>query len=242
MCRNRDTHRNFNIFLFSEGLRVAVVLAAGCQFCGSIFRCIPTGENWTISTVLICVGQTLGCITAPIPLSGGVLLSATWFPSNERTTSTALVMTASSTGGALSFILGPLFVDDIGTVDYSQVNSTQREYYFKQIRNLFFVEAGFNGLLFLAVLIHFPAKPPRLPSRSSGTGRVDTKSGLSQLLRNKSFVLLALLYGASCGVYSGWASVLDQNLQGFGVGQKFAGWLGFVAIVSGAISGVFFSM
>ena len=177
MCRNRDTHRNFNIFLFPEGLRVAVVLAAGCQFFGSVFRCIPTGGTWTISTVLICVGQALGCITAPIPLSGGVLLSATWFPSNERTTSTALVMSASFTGGALSYILGALFVDDIGTVDYSQVNSTQREYYFKQIRNLFLVEAGFNGLLFLTVLIYFPAKPPRLPSRSSGTGRVDTKSG-----------------------------------------------------------------
>ena len=219
-----------------------MVLATGCQFFGSIFRCIPTGENWTISTVLICIGQTLGCITAPIPLSGGVLLSATWFPSNERTTSTALVMSASFTGGALSFVLGPLFVDDIGTVHYSQVNSTQREFYFNQIRNLFLVEAGFNGLLFLTVLIYFPANPPFPPSRSSGAERVDPKSGLSQLLRNKSFLLLALLYGASCGVYSGWTSVLDQNLQDFDVGQKFAGWLGFVAIVSGAISGVFFSM
>ena len=107
---------------------------------------------------------------------------------------------------------------------------------------MFLVEAGFNGLLFLTVLIYFPANPPFPPSRSSGAERVDPKSGLSQLFRNKSFLLLALLYGASCGVYSGWTSVLDQNLQDFDVGQKFAGWLGFVAIVSGAISGVFFSM
>jgi FLVCR family MFS transporter len=228
-------------FYSLKGLRTAVVLAAGCQFFGSVFRCIPTGDNWTISTVLICFGQILSCITAPIPLSGGVLVSATWFPSNQRTTSTALLMGGSVAGNALSFIIGPLFVDDIGSTHYSQVNSTQREFYFKQIRNLFLVETGLMGLLFLAVIFHYPAKPPHLPSRSSGTGRMSPKSGISRLLKNRSFLLLALLYGASCGVYSGWSSVLDQNLQGFGVGQKFAGWLGFIAIVSGAFSGVFFS-
>jgi hypothetical protein len=68
------------------------------------------------------------------------------------------------------------------------------------------------------------------------------KNGISKLLRNRTFLLLALLYGASCGVYSGWSSVLDQTLQEFDVGQKFAGWLGFIATVSGALSGVFFSM
>ena len=221
---------------------MAVVLAAGCQFFGSVLRCIPTGGNWTVSTILICFGQTLSCITAPIPLSGGVLLSATWFPSNQRTTSTALLMAGSFTGSALSFIIGPLFVDDIGSTEYSQVNSTTRDFYFVQIRSLFWVETALMGLLFLAVIIYFPAKPPRLPSRSSGTGRMSPKNGISKLLRNRTFLLLALLYGASCGVYSGWSSVLDQTLQEFDVGQKFAGWLGFIATVSGALSGVFFSM
>jgi FLVCR family MFS transporter len=225
-----------------KGLRMAVVLSAGCQFFGSVFRCIPTGENWTISTVLICFGQVLSTIVAPISSSAGVLVSATWFPSNQRTTSTAISMAGPITGIALSFIIGPLFVDDIGSTHYSQVNSIQRNIYFKQIRNLCLVESGLMGLLFLAVIIHYPAKPPHLPSRSSGTGRMSTKSGIFQLLKNRNFLLLALLYGTTSGVYGGWSSVLDQNLQGFGIGQTFAGWLGFIAIVSGAFSGVFFSM
>lgn len=219
-----------------------MVFAAGCQFIGSALRCIPTGKNWVISTILICFGQALSGITAPIPLSGGVLLSATWFPSNQRTTSTAIVMAGSFMGVALSFIIGPMFVDDIGSVHFSQVNSTEREFYFRQIRNLFLVETGLMGLLFLAVIVYYPARPPQLPSRSSGTARMGIKSGFSQLLRNRNFVLLALLYGASCGVYSGWSAVLDQNLEEFGLGQNFAGWLGFIAIVSGAFSGIFFSM
>jgi hypothetical protein len=73
-------------------------------------------------------------------------------------------------------------------------------------------------------------------------GKNEPKSGILQLLKNRSFLLLALLYGTTSGVFGGWSSVLDQNLQGFGIGQTFAGWLGFIAIVSGAFSGVFFSM
>ena len=225
-----------------KGLRVAVILAAGCQFFGSVLRCIPTGGNWIASTILICFGQALSGITAPIPLSGGVLLSATWFPANQRTTSTALLMTGSFSGSALSFIIGPLFVDDIGRTDYNQVNSTQREFYFKQIRNLFWIESAHMAVLFLVVVAYYPAKPPRLPSRSSGTGRMSPKTGILKLLQNRNFLLLALLYGASCGVYSGWSSVLGQILEGFDVGQTFAGWLGFIAIVCGAFSAVFFSI
>ncbi|XP_028390802.1 solute carrier family 49 member 4 homolog [Dendronephthya gigantea] len=225
-----------------KGLRTAVLLAAGFQFFGSALRCIPTGGDWLISTILICFGQALGCLTAPIPLSGPVLLSATWFPSNERTTATSILMAGSFAGFALSFIIGPLFVDDVGSISYSQLNSTEREFYYRQIRTMFLVESIAMGLLFLAVIIYYPARPPQPPSRSSGVERMDTKSGIIKLLKNHSFVLLAILYGASCGVYSGWVSVLDQLLEGFGVGQKFAGWLGFIAVVSGASSGIFFSI
>ena len=238
-------HVIFPLFMFSvflKGLRTSVLLAAGFQFFGSALRCIPTGGHWVISTVLICFGQALSGLTAPIPLSGPVLLSATWFPSNERTTATSILMAGSFAGFALSFIIGPLFVDDVGSITYSQLNSTEREFYYRQMNNLFFVESIAMGVLFLAVIIHYPARPPQPPSRSSGTERLDPKSGTVQLLKNHNFVLLAILYGASCGVYSGWTSVLDQLLEGFGVGQKFAGWLGFIAIVSGASSGIFFSM
>ena len=204
-------------------------------------RCIPTAKHWTLTTIFICIGQIVGCITASIPLSGGVLLSTTWFPSNQRTTSTAILMSGSFAGAALSFIVGPLFVDDLGSLSYNEINSTQRDHYYKQIQTLFLMEAGLNLLLFVVILIHYPAKPPQTPSRSSGSPRFSTKHGLTQLFRNRSFLLLALLYGASCGVYSGWTSILAQNLEEFNVGQTFAGWLGFVATIGGALTGIFCS-
>lgn len=151
-------------------------------------------------------------------------------------------------GGALSFLIGPIFVDDVGETGVANkdgryiLTPEQEKLYFSQISAVFIMEAGFMGVLVLCVFLHFPDRPAKPPSRSSGTEREAFKHGLSKLLRNSNFLLLASLYGVSCGVYSGWCSVLDQNLEEFGVGQKFAGWLGFIAVISGAFSGIFFSL
>lgn len=238
----------FFLFYFYKGLRLSVLLAAAGQFIGAVIRCYPPFYNWWISTLLVCCGQALSGLVAPIPLSGGVLLSATWFPSNQRTISTAIIMGSASIGGALSFIIGPLLIEDVAQSirkhHYGRYILTPQEeaMYFNQINGLFILEAGLMGILFLGIYFHFPDKPPKPPSRSSITERANFKDGLSKLLRNRNFLLLATLYGVSCGVYSGWCSVLDQNLEEFGVGQKVAGWLGFTAVICGALSGIFFSL
>ena len=227
---------------------MAVLLAAGGQFVGALLRCFPPGNNWLLSTFLICAGQAISGLVAPIPLSGGVLLSATWFPSNQRTTSTAVVMAGASAGSALSFLIGPILVDDVAETVIADsggryvLTTEQENTYFSQISAMFIMEVGLMGILFLGIFLHFPDRPPKPPSRSSGAERADFKLGLSKLRRNFNFLMLASLYGVSCGVYSGWCSVLDQNLEEFGVGQKFAGWLGFIAVISGAFSGIFFSL
>ena len=236
------------IYVFFSGLRAAALLAGGGQFIGALIRCFPPKNNWLFSSILVCCGQAIAGLVAPIPLSGGVLLSATWFPSNQRTISTAIIMGSASIGSALSFLVGPFLVDDVADTVVTSKNgryvltAEQEKTYFSQISAMFIMEAGLMGVLFLGIFLHFPDRPPKPPSRSSGTERANFKRGLSKLAKNFNYILLASLYGVSCGVYSGWCSVLDQNLEEFGVGQKFAGWLGFIAVISGAFSGIFFSL
>lgn len=224
-----------------------MVLSAGLQFLGSAVRCIPTDNN-TTATVLMHCGQFI------IGIAGGMypaaLISSTWFPPNQRTTATALSTVAGYIGSASGFIISPAFVDDIKDsnvpkVDnHYQLNSTQVNMYKKQINNLLYSETAVQLLLVLAIVIYYPAKPQKPPSISAAKVRVDFKNGLKKLLKNYNFLLLATIYGASTGVYGGWCSVLYQNLSEFGiaVNAKFAGWLGFVAVISGAISGVSFSL
>jgi FLVCR family MFS transporter len=157
-------------------------------------------------------------------------------------------MAGASAGSALSFLIGPVLVDDVAETVVAKKDGKyvltleQERTYFSQISAMFIMEVGLMGLLFLGIFLHFPDRPPKPPSRSSGVERAGFKLGLSKLGRNSNFLLLVSLYGVSCGVYSGWCSVLDQNLEEFGVGQKFAGWLGFIAVISGAFSGIFFSL
>ena len=201
-------------------------------------------------TILINFGQIIAGIAGPVAMAAPPLLSSTWFPPHQRTTATAISSIAGYVGTAFSFLIGPAFVDDVGSTSIPKIgnnyvlNSTQERKYRDQINVLLYVEAGAMLLIFFCVLIYYPARPPKPPSNSAATGRVDFTSGLKHLVKNYNFLLLVLLYGASKGVYGAWCSVLDQNLSEFGLGvsQKFAGWLGFVAIISGSFSGIIFSL
>ena len=236
-----------NAITIFVGLRMTMVLSSGLQFFGSALRCIPTDSN-KIATVLMHCGQFIIGIAGG--LSPAALISSTWFPPNQRTTSTALSTVASYVGSALGFIISPAFVDDVKDSNIPKIddryhlNSSQVNMYKKQINNLLYSEAGLQFLIFIAIVIYYPAKPKKPPSVSAGTERVDFKNGVKKLFKNYNFLLLATIYGASTGVYGGWCSVLYQNLSEYGisVNAKFAGWLGFVAVTSGAFSGVSFSM
>ena len=63
---------------------------------------------------LIHIGQFLNGLGGPIAMGGPPLISATWFPVHQRTTATALMVVIAGFGLALSFIIAPLIVPDVG--------------------------------------------------------------------------------------------------------------------------------
>ena len=225
-----------------------MLIAAGMQVVGSVLRFIPTGDV-TTSTVLIHFGQIIANFACPVGMAAPPLLSSTWFPPYQRTTATAILTVAGYVGTAVSFLIGPAFVDDIKDSNIPKIddnyplNSTQRDKYQKQINSLLYFEAGLQLFVFIVIAVYYPAKPPKPPSPSAAIGRIDFKAGAKSLCKNYNFLLLATIYGASTGVYGGWCSVLYQNLSEYGISidAKFAAWLGFVAVISGAFSGVLFS-
>lgn len=58
-------------------------------------------------------GQLLNGLAGPVTQAAPTLLSSTWFPTEQRTTSTAVAALCGSLGVALSFVVGPLVVKDI---------------------------------------------------------------------------------------------------------------------------------
>ena len=91
------------------GLRVAVLAAAFLEFIGSGLRCIPVNDL-TLQTWIIHCGQFITGIGGPIAMAAAPLVSAAWFPPEQRTTATAISSLACYSGTALSFLIGPLLV------------------------------------------------------------------------------------------------------------------------------------
>ena len=89
-----------NSWLMDErGLRPAVLAAAALVFGGCIVRCFTTvGAN---ASALIHFGQFLNGLAGPVAMSAAPVLSATWFPINERRTATALVESSNMLGVAV---------------------------------------------------------------------------------------------------------------------------------------------
>ena len=58
-------------------------------------------------------GQLLNGLAGPVAQAAPTLLSSTWFPPEQRTSSTAVAALCGSLGVAISFVIGPLVVTDV---------------------------------------------------------------------------------------------------------------------------------
>ncbi|CAL1545971.1 unnamed protein product [Lymnaea stagnalis] len=109
----------------------------------------------------------------------------------------------------------------------------------EQIMNYMYYECGWACLIFLLTAIYFPSKPHRPPSTSASTTREDYWAGLWSLRHKSHFILLATVYGISTGVTNCWATVLNVNLNPYGVSENKSGWLGFYATVASCACALF---
>lgn len=243
-----------------KGLRIAVLVAVFCEFIGASLRCIPF-SNLTLETWFIHCGQFITGIGGPIAMAAAPMVSAAWFPPEQRTTATAISSLACYSGTALSFVIGPLLVPDVlsyvnqtelhnattdGHISFVELrgyfNQTEREFFKGKIMNLMYIELAITTATMICVIAHFPEKPKLPPSVTAAIGRLEFKVGAKSLLKNAQFWLLVFIYGIGTGVYGGWCSILDLNLSQFGISQKTAGWLGFGAVVAGSVSGISLSI
>ena len=218
-----------------------------------VCQLIPTSHS--IRTGLITFGEFLIAIAVPAVQNVGVLvLSATWFPPDERMTATAIATIVSYLGSAFSYVAGPNIVPDVGSGNFTykkghkididllrnHTSPKRMAYLESRINDYLYTETGMLGFLFLCVVIYFPAKPPCPPSLSSASSRLEFGPGFKMLLKNKHFLLLLLVFSISCGVNWAWSSVQDVIFARVGIDQNTAGWLGFLANIA-SLFGIFAS-
>ena len=243
----------FMLYHFLVGLRASVLLLAIVDFIAAGLQAIPL-SNLQIQTWLTHFGAIFNSIGTPLATGLGPLISAVWFPPNQRTTSTAIASLAPYVGMGLAFIIGPLLVSDVGnhsstigkSIDYMKLRNNmshkQLMHLKQQVMHLMYIEFAAAAVILLVVIVYFPSKPKLPPSVTATVPRLGFKHGIKRLMHNMQFWLVLFIYGITLGVWFGLVSILDLNLSQFGIKEKTAGWLGFGASMTGIAAGISLSM
>lgn len=222
-----------------KGLRASLLLSTLFMVLGAALRSIPlTGQP--LRRWLIHGGQLLNGLAGPTMMSAGPYLSTTWFAPDQRATATAVASLFSYLGGAASFIVGPLIVPAPNdTQALTTISAAVSDIFIRdRIQLVMYAELAAIAVLFGAVLLYFPARPPMPPSVAAASQRLSYRSSICRLLSNLRFLMIALAYAVPTGVIAGWAGVLDMVLTPAKVSQVDAGWIGFWSTIGGCVFGV----
>ena len=219
-----------------------MLLASFLVCLGKVLQVIPLRGS-TLRTVVLNCGQYLAMSAGPIILGSPPMLSAAWFPPNERTTATAVATLTSYFGMAISFSVGPALVPDLNQTllhrNLTEHNHLEAKQMMEQrFTDYLYLELGVSALLFCCIVVYFPARPPTPPSVTSSRDHLSYKAFMGLLVKNKPFWLLVALAGCSVGVYCGLMMALDVLLAKYGVDQSTAGKLGCAAFVAGVLPGI----
>uniref|UniRef100_A0A3P8RK77 Solute carrier family 49 member 4 n=1 Tax=Amphiprion percula TaxID=161767 RepID=A0A3P8RK77_AMPPE len=222
-----------------KGLRASLLLSAFFMLLGSALRSIPLTDE-PLRRWLIHGGQFLNGLAGPTIMSAGPFLSTTWFAPDQRATATAVASLFSYLGGAASFVVGPLVVPAPNdtqartTMTAAILDNSIRD----RIQLVLYTELAAIAVLFAAVLLYFPSRPPMPPSVAAASQRLSYRSSICRLLSNLRFLMIAVAYAVPTGVMAGWSGVLDMVLTPAKVSQVDAGWIGFWSTVGGCVFGV----
>ncbi|CAK8671683.1 solute carrier family 49 member 4 homolog [Clavelina lepadiformis] len=237
----------FAWLLEEKGLRVSCLSTAFLVALGTAVRCLPF--QLQVMKYLMHLGQFFNGMGGCVVMATPPLLSNTWFPPNERITATGLstLFNYLGTGGGYivaEYVKAPsnrssnLSCFDTKSLKHNDSCAEVREIR-KEIMNVLYVECGIAVFVFLAMLIYFPKRPPLPPSLSASCERMDLKAGLKIVIRNKRYLVVALVAGLTQGFWGGWTGVMTLILDPLHVTQKEAGNIGFFMSLSGCVVGMF---
>ncbi|XP_072048091.1 solute carrier family 49 member 4 homolog [Amphiura filiformis] len=185
------------------------------------------------------IGQIFIGLGGPICQGGSPALSATWFPANQRTTSTAIATVAGILGSSASFLIGPMIVSDVKSINNTDLfpshNISNGSIYLTQD------ECGMALFFCVLIMCYFPAKPPSPPSISASAQREDFIFGAFKLIRHREFWLLGLAYALALGIGQAWMTqiaIIFENTMD--VQQDTTGMIAFFASMMGIVGAIFF--
>ncbi|EFA79002.1 hypothetical protein PPL_08470 [Heterostelium album PN500] len=182
------------------GIRPNILIASALVAIGGAVRSVPG------IFPLVIIGQSFNAIAGPFMMTVPTKISNVWFPPEERTFSTAISTVSNFSGSAIGFLLALFATTDT------------------HLKYLLYAEAVSGALIFIAILIYYPEKPPTPPSataleaerahQASHIGLLDSWKQLFiqsyRFLRIPSASILTIVSSITSGCYAGWSAILTE--------------------------------
>lgn len=228
----------------SVGLRVTLIIGCGLNLLGSFLRiisiCLPNPSHWLVFAVAIagniCFGLAMGILFG-LPST----LSSVWFPSKERTSSTAVSYMFNAVGVGIGYLFIFILMSD--TTDL------------QSIKKAFLIsssaEVSLNFITFLLAFLLARNAPANSPSHAMTHDHAPKPNGsvrslILHVLRQTvsmfqsldSFLALAVLVLNYC-CYVTIFIFLNNILKTFdSANSKYFGYLGSAGVILGGLNSI----
>mmetsp|Transcript_823 Transcript_823/g.1597 ORF Transcript_823/g.1597 Transcript_823/m.1597 type:complete len:327 (-) Transcript_823:884-1864(-) len=233
------------VWVDGKGVRVPFLVVCAAMLLCTGLRClcplVSEAAFEVISTASMLANGVAGTGTTFCP----PVISAVWFPVQERNLATAIMATANYVGIGAGFLTGfavpslrNTTTDTTDTADISAaaVAAASGQDALRALNSTYYLCAGLMVVVTVAAVVNFPSRPPSAANVSSTTQKTGVKQGFVLLLRHGRFWFLCACMAVPLGVYSGWLLVLNDNLAAYHLSQAEASSLGVVCSVAGANS------
>lgn len=197
------------------GIRVAVGIGVVLTGIFGLLRGVMAADYlWVlIAQIGIAVGQ-------PFILNAVTKVAARWFPIRERATAAGLGSLAMYFGIVLGLTLTPYLAIQSGI---------------SGMLIIYGIVAIIAAVVFLGVARERPPTPPCPPEQEERSLVFD---GLRQILQQKNFILLLLIFFVGLGVFNAVTTWIEDIVRPRGFSITQAGMIGGVMIVGGIIGAV----
>jgi len=194
------------------GIRVGVGIGAALTGGFALLRgLVPADYTWVlVAQIGLAVGQ-------PFVLNAVTKTAARWFPARERATAAGLGMLAIYLGILLGLVLTPALVSRTSLPVALRVYGIAAAV----------IAAAFFGLV-----------RERPPSPAGAEERSLVLDGLRAILRDRTFLLLVLLFFIGLGVFNAATTWIENIVRPRGFTAAQAGWVGGLILAGGILGAV----
>ena len=175
------------------------------------------------SLLTVTIAQTGLAIAQPFILNSLTKMGAKWFPVEERATAAGIGTLAQYTGIIIALAITPMLITE----------SQNGSFDFPAMLWIYGIASVMAAVL---IIVLMREEPPTPPSPEEFTHRIDAKTAVVDIFKNREMQLLLLLFFIGLGIFNAVSTCIDQICRNLTMEET--GMVGGVMLLGGVFGAI----